>query len=294
MSVEERIRALFAAAGARGFLHVRELGGDREVALDADAPVATASVIKIVLALAFVREAAAGRIDPSERAEVPARYRVGGSGTTGFMDPVTLSLRDLARSMMTVSDNAATDVILHRVGRPAIEAAIGDLALASTHVRSDMDTGHRAAAAALGLDPSRDLDPQLAAADPAAIRALAWLDPARANASTARDMTALLSAIWTDAAAPPSACGFVRAIMAEQVSTQRLASGFAADAAVAGKTGTLPSIRNEAGVVTYPDGRRYACAVFTRADSLDDRRPDLDAAIGGAAQLAVEDLRSRG
>ena len=98
--------------------------------------------------------------------------------------------------------------------------------------------------AALGLDPRRDLDPQLAAADPAAIRALAspptsrWRarpapcrrsatrpDPARANASTARDMTALLSAIWTDAAAPPSACGFVRAIMGEQVSTQRRRGG---------------------------------------------------------------------
>jgi beta-lactamase class A len=44
-------------------------------------------------------------------------------------------------------------------------------------------------------------------------------------------------------------------------------------------------------VVTYPDGRQFAVAVFTRSDSLTDRNPALDAAIGQAARLAVEGLR---
>jgi beta-lactamase class A len=61
---------------------------------------------------------------------------------------------------------------------------------------------------------------------------------------------------------------------------------------VAGKTGTLPAIRNEAGVVSYPDGRRYAAAIFTRADSLVPRQPRIDAAIGAAARIAVDYLRS--
>jgi beta-lactamase class A len=45
-------------------------------------------------------------------------------------------------------------------------------------------------------------------------------------------------------------------------------------------------------VLTYPDERRYAVAVFTRADSLAQRQPAVDASIGRAARLAVDHLRS--
>jgi beta-lactamase class A len=68
--------------------------------------------------------------------------------------------------------------------------------------------------------------------------------------------------------------------------------GFDADVEVAGKTGTIPFVRNEAGVVTYPDGRAFAVAVFTRSDSLADRNPAIDASIGRAARIAVEALRA--
>jgi beta-lactamase class A len=61
---------------------------------------------------------------------------------------------------------------------------------------------------------------------------------------------------------------------------------------VAGKTGTLPPWRNEAGVITYPDGRRYAVAVFTRAESFAPRLPAVDASIGRAARLALDHLRT--
>jgi beta-lactamase class A len=60
---------------------------------------------------------------------------------------------------------------------------------------------------------------------------------------------------------------------------------------LAGKTGTLPFVRNEAGVVTYPDGHRYAVAVFTRTESALDRDAAVDAATGRAARLAVDALR---
>jgi beta-lactamase class A len=50
-------------------------------------------------------------------------------------------------------------------------------------------------------------------------------------------------------------------------------------------------VRNEAGVVTYPDGRRYAVAVFTVLDRVGGRRPEVDAAVGRVARLAVDHLR---
>jgi beta-lactamase class A len=296
MDVRDEIAATFAAVDARGFVHAREIDGAAptppEVDLDADHPVSAASVIKVVFAVAFARAVAAGRLDPRHRVEVPADLRLGGSGTAGFADTPLVSLRDLALLMMTVSDNAATDVIYAHVGGAAIDEVLADLELSDTHVRSDMTSAHRSVASELDFPDTRDFDARLAAADPQAVRALAWVDPARANATTPRDMTELLSAIWTDRAGPPAACAFVRDAMASQVNTQRIASGFGDRVTVAGKTGTIPFVRNEAGVISYPDGRQFAVAIFTRSDSLADRNPALDAVMGQAARRAVDCLRA--
>nr|WP_310723520.1 serine hydrolase [Streptomyces sp. N2A] len=61
---------------------------------------------------------------------------------------------------------------------------------------------------------------------------------------------------------------------------------------IAGKTGTDFAVRNEAGVVQYPDGRRYAVAVFLRTMSPADRQPLADRAIGRAARAALDHLRT--
>jgi beta-lactamase class A len=106
-------------------------------------------------------------------------------------------------------------------------------------------------------------------------------------------MSELLSLVWRDEAGPAEACAEVRRIMALQVWPHRLSSGFPDGVRVAGKTGTLVTIRNEAGVVTYPDGGRYAVAVFTLASSLAFQQPAIDAAIGTAARMADDALRSR-
>jgi beta-lactamase class A len=295
MDVRDEIATTLDAAKTRGFLHAREIGFAKgemaQIDLDADRPVSAASVIKIVFAVAFARAVASGRLDPRETVEVPAELRLGGSGTAGFADPPLVSLRDLALLMMTVSDNAATDIIYAQVGASAIAGVVTDLELTNTHVRSDMTSAHRGVVSELGFPDMSDFDARLAAADPDAVRALAWVDPARANATTPRDMTSLLTAIWIDRAGPPEACAFVRDVMARQENTQRIAAGFGDGVTTAGKTGTIPFVRNEAAVVSYPDGRRFAVAVFTRSDSLADRNPAVDAAMGRAARLAVEALR---
>ena len=106
-------------------------------------------------------------------------------------------------------------------------------------------------------------------------------------------MTRLLTAIWSDTAATPEACGEMRRMLRLQVSRARLASGFPADdVIVAGKTGTLLNLRSEVGVVEMPDRRRYAVAVFTRSTTPSLADPAADAVIGTAARLAVERIRA--
>ena len=49
-------------------------------------------------------------------------------------------------------------------------------------------------------------------------------------------------------------------------------------------------IRNEAGVVTFPDGTAYAAAIFTRS-AADCDPTAIDAAIGNIARTPIRKLR---
>ncbi|MFD5244390.1 serine hydrolase [Amycolatopsis sp. NPDC058340] len=293
--IADEIEAVFATAGARGFVHAREIGvtDGPEVAVGADDPVVLASVFKIPVAVAFAREVAAGRIDETERTLVTARYRIGGIGTAGCADDVEMSWRDLAHFMLTMSDNAATDVVYHRVGQEAVDRVLTDLGLTRTRLIGCCEDLFASVIVDLGARPDEDLEAVFAAATEEQMWKLSVLDPERTTSSTPREITALLDAIWTDRAGDPAACERVRTIMAQQIWPHRISSGFPAGVEIAAKTGTLPAVRNEAGVVTHVDGRRYAVAVFTRAESLADRLPAVDSAIGEAARLAVEHLRAQ-
>ncbi|HUQ61457.1 serine hydrolase [Lentzea sp.] len=287
----EAVEKAFADVGVEGFVHAREVGVENggETGLGADDQVVLASVFKIPVAVAFAEEVAAGRLDETERTRVTSRYRIGGIGTAGCADDVEMSWRDLASFMMTMSDNAATDVVFHRVGQAAVDAVLAKLGLRRTRILGCCEDLFASVAADLGTGDAGD-----ALENPTwdQVRKLSIVDPERTTSSTPREITTLLDAIWTDRAASPPACEQVRSIMAQQVWPHRLGSGFPAGVQIAAKTGTLPSVRNEAGVVTYPDGRRYAVAVFTRSQSLDLRQPAVDAVIGRAGRLAVDHLRS--
>ncbi|TVU60895.1 serine hydrolase [Paenarthrobacter nitroguajacolicus] len=292
----EELAEIFAAVGATGYVHAREVGvvGGREVSLNPDEAVVLASVFKVPFAVAYSREVSAGRLKESDRTTVTSRYRVGGLGTAGCADDVEMSWRDLAKFMMTMSDNAATDVIFHRIGQAAVDAVLDDLGLQRTRIIGCGEDMDHQMAADLGLDPSAattDMEAMLAAAAPEQVWALGIMDPARTPSSTPRDIVSLLDAIWTNSAGSPETCERVRSMMEQQIWRHRMATGFDDGVVVAGKTGTLPAIRNEVGVVTYPDGRRYAVAVFTRATTLSDTQPGIDASIGKAARLAVDLLR---
>ncbi|HEU5416143.1 MAG TPA: serine hydrolase [Streptosporangiaceae bacterium] len=293
--IDATLRGIFDAAGAEGYLHCREITASADAAgvgLAPDRPVVTASVFKLPVLLEYCRQVSAGQLAATDRVRVPAGGRtVGPSGLSVLRDEVELSLRDLAAQMISVSDNCATDVLLERVGIEAVNAGLRDLGLQQTTLVGDCrrllgdladDLGGREAAEQLG-----------AGTDPASLAGVRSLDPAKTNRTTARETTTLLARIWQDTAGPAEACAETRRILGLQLFRDRLRSGFGEDVRVSSKTGTLPGIRNEAGVVELPDGHSYAVAVFTRARSLAWVQPAIDASIGAAAAAAVGHLRAQ-
>jgi beta-lactamase class A len=276
---------LFRAAGVTGWLYAADVDTGHDLGHGADEPMPTASMFKVPLLVALCRQADAGLLDLTERVTVTAADRVSGpTGISSMLDDVTISLRDLAYLMIALSDNTAADKLLGRVGFDAINTMLEAFGLEETRVvqgsgemlgSMDVDTGHA-----------------WPFVDPDDIARLSVLDPARTNRSTAREMARLFGMIWRDEVASAPSCAWMRGVLNMQVWPHRMASGFPYDdVAVSGKTGTMPTLRCETGVVEYPDGGRYAVSVFTRSFGTALIQPRADAVIGTAARMAVDHLR---
>jgi beta-lactamase class A len=289
-AIEPRLAEAFAAGGSTGWLHARDIDGPAETGLEPDHPVALSSVAKVPLLVALHREIDAGRLDGRTPVDVAVEGRTTGlTGVSALRDPLRMSLRDLALLMITVSDNAAADELFAAVGVARVNAAMRELGLGEIVVCGTMRELHAQLAADTGAPATAEAT---VLTEPGAAERLTVLDPHRASSGTPRALTALLAAIWRDAAASPEACADMRRMLGLQVWPHRLASGFPYDdVRVSGKTGSLPTLRHEIGVVEYPDGGRYAVAVLTRSGLPAPTQPLADAAIGTAARIAVEHLR---
>ncbi|MFG1673039.1 serine hydrolase [Micromonospora sp. NPDC049282] len=292
MDTAQRVDEIFGRAGLSGCLHVADVDDPaREVALGADERIVIASVFKILLVLEFARQVAAGQLDPTERVLVGAADRLGGWGVAGCADDVEVSLRDLAYFTMSVSDNTAADLLLRRVGPDVPSMLAAELGLPRTRIVGGPRQLVETMLADVGARTEADFARIFPTLPPERVRAMRVFDPERTSSSTARELTRLLRLVWRDEAGPAEACAMVRELMARQLFWTRLAAGFPPGVRVAGKTGTLPGLHLEAGVVEYPDGGRYAVAVLVRTERLDTRRIDADLAMGEAARAAVESLR---
>lgn len=296
------IQATFEQAGCSGTLYVQSLDDGAYIGLAADELVIPASVVKVQIALEVESWFADGRLDPAEPVTLTATGRTSGpTGISLFDDDTVVSWRDLVVLMLTISDNHATDALLHRVGVGAVNATAARLGLTSTVVESDVQTMLDSIGQDVGCASWGDLQAweaeasaeESARADQRLLAARA-LDPARGTRTTARDMVRLLRLIWTGQAGPGSACDRVKALMAQQLTRHRIASAFRPPVKVAAKSGSLFGIvRNEIGVISHPDGRRCGAAVFTRSRPGSDDAA-INRAIGTATAQAVTALRHEG
>ena len=292
IAAHDRIVEAFHDAGCRGWLHARRVDGDGPtVDVNGHEPVVAASVYKIVVLVAAAQAFDADRLQPHTQIRVvPSDCTPGPTGLSTFSDPVTLSWLDLTRSMITVSDNAAADLLLAALGMHSIEQVIADFELAHTRIRGGtatlqqqlvQDTGALSLTDAVGLLASNSVVHETSA-----------YDSAYTTATCAADMNTLLATIWEGRAASPHMTETMKTILSQQVWQHRIRSGFPhADVTIAGKTGTIGAVRNEVAVVAFPDEPPIAVSVFTRAARSDLHLPLVDRAIGRVARIAVNALR---
>src|SRR5690242_11449962 len=120
-TLEETIRARLDSLPAQSSFYARQIGSDREVAVRADVPMNTASVIKIPVMILAFRDADAGRLDLDKRYVVrPEDLRRGSGLLQTFTPGLQPTLRDIVTQMIITSDNTATDIMIAQVGRDRV------------------------------------------------------------------------------------------------------------------------------------------------------------------------------
>lgn len=298
-SVRDTLAAHLADTGVSGFVHTIDIDTGVEIGLDADTPAVAASVFKVPVLVELCRQYSEGLRSPVERINVAAdeRRTDGPTGLSVMLDDVDLSLRDLSFWMMSVSDNRATDLIVDLLGYEAINATIAKFGLTTTAVvrdcaglfetiSEDLGDGYEEVVAAMEAGGSAN-------ALRAALKSTRAANALQTNHTTPRDITTLLAAIWRDEVIGAEAAAEVRRVMGLQAWPHRLTAGFPdSGIKVSGKTGTLFYTRNEAGVVEFPDGGRYAVGVFLLEPTEETRNPNADRLIGTLARTAVDYLRT--
>lgn len=215
--------------GVMGYAVLDLTTGDRLAHLQ-DEVFPTASTIKIAILYELFRRADEGGINVDETRPLDRRHAVGGSGILHNLGTPTLSLRDYATLMMTVSDNTATNVLMDALGAEAITKRMASLGLPATRVRRRMKD---LAAARRGDE----------------------------NVSTPSELVRLLELIHKGEGLRPARRDELLAILKKPKSSP-LRRGTPSNVEVANKPGGLEGVEVDAGLVFLP-GRPYALAVTT-------------------------------
>ena len=137
--LQQRLNQLTTARSSAGLgrvaLYATQLNTQKSVAIDADIPVQTASVIKLAILYEAMVEVRDGRARWDEPIILHPGEPVSGSGILTFFDtPVTLTLKDVLTLMVIVSDNTATNLAIDRFGIDPVNARMQSLGLVNTHL----------------------------------------------------------------------------------------------------------------------------------------------------------------
>lgn len=269
MSLLSEIKSIIADVDAEISLFAHHIESGEEIDIGGDQVYPLASVLKVPVLVEAFRQIGEGRFSLDDRFELTVAEKNLPSGVlTFFDDGLQPTLRDLLTLMIIISDNTATDMVMHRLGVERINQTMHELGLADIHmaltIRGIFDDMLGEAS-----DPARlfvDLD-KPKTAPPTRRDGRAFSSGPDNNVSTPRDMTRLLAMIFRGEIIDRAACDGMLHILLQQQLNARLPLFLPYGVPFAHKTGTLAGIRNDAGVLYCSADSHVAVTVFARWDT---------------------------
>jgi beta-lactamase class A len=134
-ALDAQVRAIAAQHHGDVALFAENLKTHETVALAADQPVQTASVIKLAILYEALEQVRDGKAHFADAITVKANDQVPGSGVLLFFDtPLTLTLKDVLFMMIVMSDNTAANLAMDHLGIDNINRRIASLGLSGTYL----------------------------------------------------------------------------------------------------------------------------------------------------------------
>lgn len=254
----ERLSAVARTVPGTVSLYAKHLTNGREVALDADRLVRTASTIKLPILCALEALVASGRVRWDETIRLKDSDKVSGSGVVHELGEGTaLTLRDLATLMIVVSDNTATNLVLERISADAVNDYLDALGLTRTRALRKIRGDGTALVPPSGWSRAGK-DPRN--------------EPFGIGVSTAREMVTLLERLHQGTVVNAAASKDVLGLLGRQQYKDGIGRR-AGNLVVQSKSGALDHLRSDVGIVHTPSGP-IAMAVTIDGLATIDYSPD--------------------
>ena len=144
-----------------------------------------------------------------------------------------VALKDLMYSMITVSSNLATNVLIELVGAKNVTATMRDLG-------------------AKKIEVLRGVEDQKA------------YDLGLSNSITARDLAIIMKAIATNHASTEADCKAMIDVLKDQQFNEIIPKHLPKEVKVAHKTGSITGVHHDAGIVYLPNGKSYVLVLLSK------------------------------
>ncbi|MEZ5354644.1 MAG: serine hydrolase [Bryobacteraceae bacterium] len=232
--VDAAIRTFGASSSGVVSLYAKNIATGVSHGVREDEPVRTASTIKVPILVTLFAEVDAGRAQWDETVVLRAGDKVGGAGVLAeFSDGIALPLRDVARMMIVVSDNTATNLVLGRITADRVNEVLDELGLARTRsLRKILSAGGATGHSKAGREKANERY--------------------GIGVSTPREMAMLLEKIERGEAVSKAASAEMIAILKRQQFKDAI--GRHTRYGVASKSGALDRLRSDVGIVYAPKG----------------------------------------
>jgi len=242
--LQQQVAAIAQQHHGKVALYAKNLKTGAEVAIDADEPVQTASVIKVAILLEVFSEAKAGKLSLDDRLPLTKDNQVPGSGILTYLQPGLLpTVQDAAVLMIDLSDNTATNLLIDKVGIAAVDKRLTEMGLKNTWLYKKV------------FKPAEGVMPP---------------DQKKfgLGKTTAREMAQLFEAIDRCDLDDATLCKRMLQILKDQQDNDEIpryiqfSDTSEKPSAIAHKTGALDEVRNDAGIV-YTSAGPIVISAFT-------------------------------
>ena len=198
------------------------------VDINADEVFATASIIKLPVLVQLFRAIERNDLSIYDEMALTEYFRTEGSGSLQFKaEGAKYSIDDLARIMITESDNSATNMLIAKLGSMTdVNSGIRDWGLKKTHVEN-------------------------------------WLpDLSGTNKTTAREMAQILYNIDNPAFLSMTSRERIFDYMGHVHNNRLIQAGLGAGATFLHKTGDIGTMLGDAGIVYTPNNKKYIVVIL--------------------------------